>query len=182
MVGMKKLFAWFPWCSAFILLVLVFGTIYAAVQHAQRTEANSPQMQLAEDAADQLNSGATPSVITTKRVKMDRSLAPFTIVYDKTGKVLSSEGYINNKVPEAPIGILQASEGKNHYVVTWQPQSNVRIAAVTVSANKYYVLSGRSLREVEKYERQTFQLAFLGGVMSTFILAAIYIYKRAQTT
>ena len=157
------------------MLVVIFGVIYAAVQQAQRSAANSPQIQMAEDTAARVDKeGYNPQFSTlnlTEPVDMDSSLAPFTIIYDKKGKVVSGSGYLGKKVPKAPLGILKAAQGKDYNAVTWQPQKDVRIAAVTVAAKKYYVLSGRSLTEVEKNENNTFWLAFAGGVISIIILA-----------
>jgi hypothetical protein len=154
------------------ILVVIFGTLYAAVQQAQRSGANYPQIQMAEDTAAQIGKGRDPHISSSLTpVDMASSLAPFTIVYDKKGKVVSGSGYLGKKVPDAPVGILQASKGKDYNAVTWQPREGVRIAAVTVSAGKYYVLSGRSLTEVEKNENKTFWLAFAGGVISIIILA-----------
>ena len=38
-----------PWFASLAILVVVFGTIYGAVQQSQRSDANSPQIQIAED-------------------------------------------------------------------------------------------------------------------------------------
>ena len=152
-------------------LVVVFGTIYAVGQQAQRDNANYPQIQMAEDAAAQIKAGHDPHISSTlPPVDMDSSLAPFTLVYDAKGKVVSGSGYLGGKVPAAPLGLLQSAKGKDYNAQTWQPKDGVRIAAVTVTADKYYVLSGRSLTEVEKNENHTFWLAFMGGVLAMLIL------------
>jgi hypothetical protein len=77
---------------------------------------------------------------------------------------------LNNKIPNTPIGILQHSDGKDYSFVTWQPQDNVRIASVSVSAKNYYVLAGRSLKEVEKQEQSQLQFATLGWVGSVIVV------------
>ncbi len=41
---MKK---FLPWALALVVLLVVFGTIYTAVQQAQRSDANYSQIQLA---------------------------------------------------------------------------------------------------------------------------------------
>lgn len=163
-----------PWLGAFALIVLVFGTLYGTVQQAQRSSANSPQIQLAEDTAAALNSGTAPAELIAGHVNMAKSLAPFVIIYDKSGKVVSGSGYLNGSVPRAPYGVLTAANGVDFHTVTWQPQANVRIAAVTTSADKYYVLSGRSLREVESNESKTFMIAAIGALLSTVVLVSVY--------
>lgn len=167
-LGMKR---YIPWLAAAAIIIVISGTIYATVQQAQRSAANTPQIQLAEDTAVLLNHGAEPKNIVLGSVDMRASLAPFTVIYDKAGHVVKGSGFLDQKVPEVPIGILKAAEGHEYNAVTWQPEENVRIATVTVAANQYYVMSGRSLREVEKNEDATLRLTLFGGVFSILILA-----------
>ena len=160
-----------PWLAVTIVLVIIFGTIYAAVQQSQRSAANFPQIEIAEDTATQLNNGQIPSELTkVPAVDMAHSLAPFVIIYDKQGRVVSGTGFVNNHVPTAPIGVLSAANSKTYNAVTWQPTSDTRIASVTVAASNYYVLSGRSLKEVERNEDKTFRLSLLGGIVSIAVV------------
>lgn len=160
------------------ILAVIFGIIYATVQQAQRSAANYPQIQMAQDTASKISKTDDSHVASLQPpVDMESSLAPFTIVYDLKGKVVSGSGYLGKKVPKAPLGILKDAKGKDYNAVTWQPRKDVRIAAVTVAAKKYYVLSGRSLTEVEKNENKTFWLAFAGGVISIIILAGYFAAK-----
>lgn len=172
---MKK---YIPWLGAFGILIVIFGTIYTVAQQIQRMDANYPQIQIAEDAAKALNQGTKPETLTTNKVDINESLAPFIIIYNKSGNVVSGTGYLNGAVPTVPIGVLTASEGKDYNFVSWQPQSDVRSAVVSASAVNYYVLSGRSLREVEKNENKTMQLSLLGGVVATAGLVAIFVIKK----
>jgi hypothetical protein len=162
------------------ILVIIFGTIYGVAQQVQRSDANQPQIQISEDTAAQISSSYDPHIASTfTPVDMRASLAPFTIVYDKTGRVVSGSGYLNGRVPKAPLGILKAAQGKTYNAVTWQLQKGTRIAAVTVAIKNYYVLSGRSLTEVEKNETHTLQLSMIGGVLSLLLLG-IAVMVRAQ--
>lgn len=164
------------------VVIVIFGTIYTVVQQAQRNDANYPQIQLAEDTAAQIKSGSDPYIASLNPpVDMRTSLAPFTIVYDKAGHPLSGSGYLNSKVPNAPSGILTAALGKTYNAVTWQPQKDVRIAAVTVTAKGYYVLSGRSLTEVEKNETHTLQLTAIGGIIALVLLGIGAVGKMLIT-
>jgi len=163
-----------PWLGALAILVIIFGTIYGVTQQIQRNDADWPQIQLAEDAALSLNNGASPSKLTANRVDMSRSLTPFVIIYDKSGKPVAGNGYISGHLAHAPLGILQTAQGKDFYRITWQPDNNVRIAAVTVQADHYYVLSGRNIKQVERNESESFKLAFIGGLLSLVVLASLY--------
>ena len=167
---MKKLL---PWILAPALLVVIFGTIYVTVQQSQRSAANYPQIQLAEDSAAGLNAGGQPTTLVRGQVNMAASLAPFTIIYDKQGNVVAGSGYLDHQVAKVPLGVLQAAKTKTYNAVTWQPQAGVRIASVSVAAKGYYVLSGRSLKEVEKNESQSLQLTLIGGLLSVALLGAM---------
>jgi hypothetical protein len=153
-----------------IVITIVFGTIYVIGQQSLRIGANSPQIQIAEDAAVALNNGTNPVSFANNKVDMGESLSPFIIIYDKSGKVVSGDGYLNNKIPSVPFGVLQNSVGKDYSFVTWQPQSNVRIASVSVSAENYFVFSGRSLKEVEKQEQSQLQFAEFGWALSVIVV------------
>lgn len=169
-----------PWIGASIVVLLTFATIYAAVQQSQRRAANSPQIELAEDAAAALNSGTPPSYVVGNSVDMNHSLAPFVIVYNKSGKVIAGSGYLHGKIPSVPFGVLTASRNKDYNFVTWQPNDGPRIAAVSVDANRYYVLSGRSMKEVEKNATQTLQIVVMGLIASllTMLVTFAAITKR----
>ena len=164
-----------PVLAIALMVITVFGTIYGTVQQAQRSGANSPQIQLAEDTAAALNNGDAPLILVHGRVNMAKSLAPFTIVYDKKGHVVIGSGYLGDTVPKASLDMLSAAQGEDYSAVTWEPKDGVRIAAVTVAAKGYYVLSGRSLTEVEKNETQTLQLALIGGLISLLLLGGIVL-------
>jgi hypothetical protein len=148
------------------ILLIVFGTIFGVVQQFLRMGANDPQIQLAEDTAAALNHGTPPGQLIAGAVDMQRSLAPFVIIYDKNGKVAAGNGQLSGKIAKAPVGVLRAADGKEYNAVTWQPQSGVRIASVSVAANNYYVLSGRSLKEVEKRENKAMEMAMTGGILA----------------
>ena len=174
---MKKLI---PWLGATVILIIIFGTMYGAVQQSLRRAANDPQIQIAEDTASSLNQGVKPTALTPGKVNLNTSLAPFVIIYDKSGHAISGSGYLNEQVPTIPYGVLRASDNKKYHFVTWQPQSSVRIATVTVAADKYYVLSGRSLKEIEINENQTFQIAFFGGIVALAVLGTVFVLSQKQ--
>lgn len=180
-MGMKR-FA--TWLAAVGVLIVVFSTIYAVVQQAERGGANSPQIQLAEDTATALDGGIKPANMLSGRVDMQSSLAPFVIIYDRQGNLVAGSGYLGNAIPTAPYGVLTNADGQPYHTVTWVPKDGVRIAAVSVASKQYYVLSGRNLREVERSETKAFNVAFFGGVAALVPLTAIFwmdeILKRAK--
>jgi hypothetical protein len=170
-----------PWLGAALILVIIFGTIYGVVQQSQRSAANQPQIQIAEDTSAYLNKGFDPRLLAQGHVNMNTSLAPFVIIYDKTGRIVAGNGYLNGRIPKAPLGVLTSSIGQPYNAVTWQPQEDARVASVTVSANKYYVLSGRSLTEVEKNEDLTLQNSAIDGLLALVVLGGTYLLVESKT-
>lgn len=158
--------------TTFVVITLIFGTIYAVAQQSLRLGANDLQIQIAEDTASALNAGGTPEALVSGHVDMSKSLAPFVIIYDQNYKVVASSGVLADQVPRAPLGILAGARNSDYHFVTWQPSSTVRIAAVSVAAKNYYVLSGRSLKEIERQEQHTMQLAALGWLASITVIGS----------
>jgi hypothetical protein len=167
--------------GAAIIIVLIFGTGYVAVQQSLRQGANDPQIQLAEDAANKLNRGATASsVVGSEKVSVSSSLAPFIIVYNSQGNEIASSAELDGQTPDLPKGVLHNTTPTHHDIVTWQPDSGVRIAAVTASYNDGYVLAGRSLREVEKRESDLTAAVGLGLGLSLVVLGGVYLVQISR--
>jgi hypothetical protein len=171
----------FLWLASALLIIVVFGTIYAVVQQSERRSANMPQVQLAKDAARSIRDQRALMSISSEQVDIKDSLSPFIIIYNTSGMPVKGNGYLDGKLATAPKGMLEASKNRDNNTVTWQPQSGVRIAAVTVSAGDYYVLVGRSLREVEKNEERTLQITAVAGLVSLLILGAMFVASRGKT-
>ncbi len=156
-----------------VLAAGMAGTVYLVAQQGLRSAADSPQLQLAEDAARALETGTPPSVVTgPATVDAGVSLAPFVVVFDGDGKPLASSGLLDGAAPTPPKGVLDhAATGQPNHV-TWQPADGVRIATVTVRWSGGTVTAGRSLREVERQEDQALLLAG-AGLGATLIALAI---------
>ncbi|MFZ5902489.1 MAG: hypothetical protein ACOYZ8_02930 [Chloroflexota bacterium] len=154
----------------FAVVITAFCALaYATVQQAYRQGANDPQIQMARDAAYALEQGKTAEqVVPSDVVDMDRSLAPFLIVYNMDEQPVAASGLLNGFKQTVPEGVLGYAREKGENRVTWQPQPGTRIAAVIVPFKDGYVLAGRNLREVETREAQTTQFAG-----TTWILAMV---------
>ena len=156
-----------------VLACLAAGLVYAAVQHVQRTDANDPQVEMAEDAAVALDAGAAPSsMVGTQRIDIARSLAPFLAVYDTVGTVLATDGVLDGRAPVPPSGVLETARGSGRDVITWQPRSGVRIAIAVIPWRGGTVLAGRSLRLVEQRESDSLLLA-LAALVVMLVATAI---------
>lgn len=158
---------WLP--LAFVATILA-GLVYGAVQQNYRQSANDPQIQVTEDAAARLSDGATAAgSLSGNKVDVATSLSTFLILYDANGKVVASSAQLNGTTPTIPQGVLDNAKAHGSDQVTWEPKSGVRIAAVVKyysGSDGGYVLSGRSLREVEKREDMLAMMAFGGWVVS----------------
>jgi len=157
-----------------VLATLTCGLIYAEVQQDQRSGANDPQVQMAEDAAARLDAGASPAsaIQTTRTVDLAASLAPFTIVFDGGHALLATDATLDGGQPAPPAGVLDAARPGSPNVVTWQPRAGVRIAAVVMAWHGGTILVGRSLRRVEEQESNAELIAGAAWLVMLADLAA----------
>lgn len=162
--------------SAFIM-TMSMGLIYVVTQQNFRMSANDPQIQLAEDFADQLTAGRTvASVNPGPNIDMAKSLALFIFVYDDAGNIVISSGKLDGQNPALPDGVLDYTKKAGQDRITWEPQPGLRVALVIIryeGANPGFVAVGRSLREVEqRVSRLGLEVlgAWLAGLAGLFIL------------
>ena len=166
-VVLQILRQWLPLAAA---LTLLCGIIYATVQQTYRSNANDPQIQMAQDAVYALNNGRSPeSLVRSTPVEISRGLTPYLIIYDEKGNTLASDGVLDGKIPGMPNGVLEYSKDHGSDIVTWQPRSGVRSALViqpfSGSINGF-VVAGRSLRVVEDRESNLVTMIGLGWALS----------------
>ena len=169
------------WLPIAVVSTVFAGVVYGAVQQSLRSSANDPQLQMAEDAATQLSAGTAPDGAT---VDIERSLAPFVIVFDGSGGVLASTAELDGDTPVPPHGVLDAAPANGVDVLSWQPRGDVRAAIVVVpyeaGAARGTVLV-RSLRAVEDRETNTlltagfaWVVALLGGAFAAGLGAFVW--------
>lgn len=168
-MSMGKLFPralalWLPLACA-ICGVFIFS--YWAVQQNYRGLVNDPQVQLAEDAAIALSTGASPVALTAGKPTVDIrvSLAPWIAVYDAKGVSLASTGMLDGAPVNLPAGVFDTSTWRarvtgyqfkgapqKEIIFSWQPRDDVRQAVSLVALpDGRFVASGRSLREAEQH-------------------------------
>ena len=179
---LKNIFRiWLPFAvtiSAFCMLA------YATVQQSYRQGANDPQIQMAHDTAYALEHGKTvEQVLPAESVDMQRSLAPFYIIYNMEEQPIAASGTLNDSLQSVPDGVLGYAKAHGENRLTWQPQPDTRIAAVIVPYQDGYVLAGRNMREVEIRESQTSTFAgitWILGLLSTLAVIAFGEYFLNQ--
>ncbi len=166
------------WIPLTITITALCLFIYASVQQDIRQSANDPQIQIAEDLRESLNSGKKiEELITVNNIDLNKSLASFVIIFDEQDHPVSSQASLDGKMPVPPAGVFEYVGRQGQERFTWQPKQNVRIAAVVVKYSKGYILVGRSLREVEKRENWILTMAgitWVGTLFVTFVASLIF--------
>ncbi len=164
-----------------IVVTITFGTIYGVGQQILRQSANDPQIQIVEDLVVKLNAGNPPTVPSLQEgVDIRNSLAPFFIVFDANGKPTTASGMLDGKIPEPPHGVFDYVAKYGQDRVTWQPDRNVRIAAVIDKTSTGFVLGGKSLREVELREDKLATIVAAGWLMSILFVCAYGVIHFKQ--
>src|SRR5438105_2570255 len=91
----------------FIASVIVFGTIYVIAQQSIRMAANDPQIEYAEETATILADGIKPSLVDLgPDIDIAQSVSPFVTVYDQSGAVLNTSGYLAGSALKIPAGVF----------------------------------------------------------------------------
>lgn len=163
---------------AFVVVTIVFATIYAVMQQQNRQQANDMPTMIATEAAAQLNNGLSLTGLAVGKVDVRTSLMPFLTVYDKQGKVVAGSGWLLGKVAQLPTGVVQhATLGKNHYV-TWSPATGLRFATATVATEKYYVVGAQSLKSTEHRIDQLGWLVLYGYIIALAAVVWAYVFSK----
>lgn len=166
-----------------LILTVLGGAAAATFQGMLRSGANQPQAQMAAFYASEIASGVTADeAIPRGYVDLQRSLEPFVIFYNDHGEPTTSTGYLNQSIPKPPAGVFEYLRSHSTDTVTWQPQPDVRIAAVihrVPGPDSGFILSGRSLREVEEQEAAFWRMAFSGWfvILGLLALGAILLQR-----
>jgi hypothetical protein len=175
----RGLLYWLPMALGITVLAAL---VYLAVQQNFRQTANDPQIQMAEDAAAQLEEGRQPqAVVGESKVDMARSLAPFLIVYDDTGRPVASSAQLDGQTPSIPEGVFETVRQSGEDRISWQPRPGVRSATVIThfgGSHPGFVLAGRSLLEVEKRESQLTQMvagAWIVALAGSLVLSVLAV-------
>jgi hypothetical protein len=165
-----------PRFLALILSAIFFVTIYAAGQSILRSSANDPQIQIAEDMAESLGGGMPAAAITPGPGKtIEKGIAQFVVIYDKDGNPTAGSATYRGALPKPPQGVFNYAGERGQHRVTWQPEKNLRFAVVIVpyktSEASGFVMSARSLREVDARIETLGGIALYGWLVSLIVIA-----------
>lgn len=177
---MIKFKNWLPLAIAITVISLL---AYILAQQNLRMSANDPQVEISEELANAVTSAENVSQFDPpQKSDIAKSLSAFWIIYDEQGKPLAGTGQLNNKLPELPKGVFEKAKTKGENRVTWQPQAKIRFALVIrpySGKTNGFVVAGRSLREVEKRNKNLLILTFIAWLvaMSASLAASLFVVK-----
>lgn len=169
------------------LATLFAGLVEVAVQQDMRQSANDPQIQIAQDVAAALSSGAKPdAIVPAIKVDISQSLAPYVIIYNDKEDVVAGNAVLDGAAPKIPAGILEYVKNSGEDRVTWQPRADVRSAIIVdrfqSSELSGFVVVGRSLREVEKRESKLEQQVIVAWAASLVVIIGGLILGKFVTS
>jgi len=163
----------------FVVTTLFYATLYAVNQQNLRSNANDPQIQIAEDGARQLPNIPPSQIQLSQSVDFKNSLAPFIMVFDKNGKLLQTSLIKDSLSPTVPSSVFAKVKANSEERFTWEPVTGLRFAAVMdyySSANTSgYVMAARSLKEVERRENNLLIMVFIAWAI-TLLLSFLLLY------
>lgn len=168
------------WIPLAVLTALICGTVYVAIQSDLRGGADDPQIQMATDARNALQSGASAqSLVPAARIDIAQSLSPYLVIYDASGQPIASSATLHGQALLPPSGVFEYARTHAMDRLTWMPEAGVRSAIVVVHYNDGYVLAGRSLRQVEQREDNALLIV---GALCAFTLVATFLATLLSQT
>lgn len=176
---------WFPIAVG---LTVACGLVYCTVQQVLRQDANDPQIQFAEDLVRPLNAGRTPqSLMGTNRTDLSVTLAAFAAITDAEGVPVAYSTTLGGQPPKIPAGVFEYVKAHGQDRFTWEPEEGLRIATVVDryenASSSGFVITGRSLREVEKREHALMLqvlTGWLAGLVLTFGAVFLATYRKKE--
>jgi hypothetical protein len=187
----SALAAWLPLAVSILILS---GLIFYGIRQNDRGLAYDPLIQPSEYYAKLISNGeAAPEAIVPSEPTQDlgSSVDTFLVIVDDSGKSIGSSLTIGKKLPEVPAEVLDKAKQTGQNLAAWRPQDGPKIAAVitryTGQASGYTVV-GKSLREVEKREKQLLLAtgiaalaALVLSLLATRFLAKYNVHHHADT-
>jgi hypothetical protein len=169
------------WIPLAALTVALTGLIYVATQQSYRSGANDPQIQMATDAVNALEHGASPQdLVAASKIDIAESLSPYLAIYDASHQLVASSATLRGGPIAPPDGVFAYAQANGMNMLSWQPEAGVRSAIVVKSYPGGFVLAGRSLQSVEEREMRLEQMLLVGGLATlalTFV--AIFVTRLA---
>lgn len=164
--------------TALVLITLIMGLIYTAVQQTYRSNANDPQTQMVLDLGRKIELGQSLSTLLPDTVDLRQSLAVFAVTYDQQGTPIQGNALLDGKLPRLPAGLLEQARLHGADWVTWQPKEEVRMALGVVKLKgtpAAYLAVGRSLREVEQRVSRLVNMVIIAWILCCAVVLVSWI-------
>lgn len=170
------------------LAIIITGlscVIYGAVQQAIRLGANDVLVQTSIDVQQLSQQSNWEQLLGSRTIDISKNLDTYIIAYSTDGKPTVGNARLDGVIPEMPDGLLDytSKHGGQHYV-TWQPRPNARQAIFLQELpDKTFLVTGRSLREVEKLESSIAYRVLVGWIVTmaaTFVAVLLLPLKKTK--
>jgi hypothetical protein len=164
------------------LATVVALAAFIVVQQQLRGAANHPQVEMAREAAGELDAGANPqSVVNGAPVDIATSSDAYLIVVDSNGALLASSAQLEGRAVIPPSGVFTYVRAHGEDTISWQPAPGVRSAIVVDSFHGGYVVAGRSLTGAEQAESALGLWAIFGWAAAVLLAGGLsLIVQRAR--
>lgn len=162
------------------LVTLFSGLVYGAVGQSLRLLADDPQVQITQDILSSLGQGADPKQLSATVSDISTTMTPYVIIYDNNEKVLGSTIELDKKTPVPPKGVFEKAKKYNENRFTWEPKKGLRQAAVMVKYKDGFVLSGKTLKEVENRTKIIFKLVGVAWVIGIAATSMAFLLTRSK--
>ena len=89
--------------AALMIVTVLCGLIYVTVQQSHRTGANDPQLQIALDLKNAIETNrSTVKWMPGDTIEISKSLSVFKTFYNKNGEPVQSTGFLDGQLPKIP--------------------------------------------------------------------------------
>jgi hypothetical protein len=165
-----------PRIAAIIVVTILFGTVYVVAQQLDRLSANDAPLRLASQVGAELRAGESTTLDAQSHVDLSRSLAAFVVVEDAQGNPSAGSGFLHGSLISLPTGVLASAAASGQDNVTWEPESGLRFATVTLRVGDQFVSAGQSLKPSENRDGTIRLLVELAWLVSILVLSGAWIW------
>lgn len=158
------------WLTAAIVVTLIFGSAYVALQQLGRRSANAAPAAAAAAQVQLIGS----ETATMPPLELTPDSGVFVLVYGDDDKPVSGTATLHGSLPVLPAGVLRTARDSGSDAVTWQPEPGLRMAVVARPAAGKVVVAGQSLAPYEDRDRTVLIILAAGWLGSIVVLAAGY--------
>lgn len=171
-----------PWIVGAFAVTVAIAAVYLGLQQLNRSAADDAGERLASQVVavggdggfsggGGAVGGVTASTGAAARVDLAASLAPFFVVYDRSGDPIAGTGYLGGQLARIPVGVVRSALAAGVDRVTWQPRPGLRFATVALRDGDRVVMAAQSLKPVEDRIDRLGLMVVVGWIAAVFLLA-----------